>query len=94
MKEHEKAKLTHDTIKAFFDQIGDDSHAVTLLKVLTEGLYNEETLLVLGETGQTGDQVDHTAQGGEGDQVKSDGSENTGSTEDVEESDREGDLRQ
>jgi hypothetical protein len=62
MKDSEKAKLAHDTIKAFFDQIGTDDHALILLQILTEGLYNEETLFVLGETGQKRDQIDHNDQ--------------------------------
>jgi hypothetical protein len=62
MKEYEKAKLANETIKAFFDQIGDDEHAQILLKVLTEGLYNEETLFVLGQTGQAGNKSNHSSQ--------------------------------
>ena len=94
MKDRDKSKLAHDTIKAFFNQIGNDEYSKVLLDVLTEGLYHEETIFVLGETGQTGHQTDYNAQGRKASQIESDGSEVLGSADNLAKQNREGDLRE
>jgi len=63
MKDQDKVKLIHETLVDFFDQFGKDQQAKVLVETLMGGLFDEETIFVLGTEGQEGDQALDSSQG-------------------------------
>jgi len=61
--EIEKAKLGAQTLTLFCKQFSEDVYGKILLEVLLEGIINEETVFVFGESEQTGDQTNHSTTG-------------------------------
>lgn len=82
-QETQKALMGAKAFKGFCEQFGKDIYSRILLEELLEGLYHEETVFVLGEQGEEGDQTGDGASDGESNGSEVDGFEDTGSSADL-----------
>lgn len=57
MNDQEKSETGTKTFVEFCNQFGSDVYALILLEELFKGLIYEETLFVLGQSVETGDQI-------------------------------------
>ena len=94
MKEQEKSILGHQTVRSFCQQFGDDVYAQTLLEVLMEGLYRDETVFVLGEERQERVETRYDSQGRVICERAADGPQGTETSPSLAEGDREDHLGQ